>query len=308
MTINRTTNYGLPKPELGTHTAAQLLIYNQYLDEADEDIKTALDAVAHLPVQVAAAEGTVDIITATFSPVIAALVNHIMVRVIAAGANTGAVTFAPDALAAKPVVRASNVALTVGNIPGDNYPMDLVYLSALDKWVLLNPVLAAATVTFASEAEARAGTVSNKCISPLTLKHGIPAGVVLPFGGTVLPTGFLWCTGGIVSQTTYADLYSAIAGVYNTGGEGAGNFRLPNLQQRFPMGKAPSGTGSTLGGTGGAIDHVHSLYVLSGGYYNHLKDSVTGACSIAADAVDGVAADTDADNPPFQVFNYIIKH
>lgn len=33
---------------------------------------------------------------------------------------------------------------------------------------------------------------------------------------------------------------------------------LPNLCQRFPLGKAASGTGSTMGGTGGAIDHTHS--------------------------------------------------
>lgn len=87
----------------------------------------------------------------------------------------------------------------------------------------------------------------------------IPAGTIQMYGGATAPSGWLICDGSIVSETTYAGLYAAIGDAYETGGEGAGNFRLPDLRQRFPMGKAASGTGSTLGGSGGTIDHTHSV-------------------------------------------------
>jgi microcystin-dependent protein len=40
-------------------------------------------------------------------------------------------------------------------------------------------------------------------------------------------------------------------------GDGTTTFNVPNLKGRFPLGKADSGTGATLGGTGGQIDHTH---------------------------------------------------
>lgn len=98
----------------------------------------------------------------------------------------------------------------------------------------------------------------------------VPAGVVLPFAGSTAPTGWLLCYGQVVSQTTYADLYAALSTTYNTGGEGAGNFRLPDLRGRTTAGKdnmggsaanrltaAGSGiTGTTLGATGGSETHT----------------------------------------------------
>lgn len=89
--------------------------------------------------------------------------------------------------------------------------------------------------------------------------RAIPAGSINMYGGASAPAGWLLCDGTAVAQATYPDLYAAIGTNFNTGGEGAGNFRLPDMRQRFPLGKAASGTGSTLGGSGGAIDHTHSV-------------------------------------------------
>ena len=50
------------------------------------------------------------------------------------------------------------------------------------------------------------------------------------------PTNYLLCKGGVVSQATYAGLYAVIGSAFNTGGEGGGNFRLPNLQNNYPRG------------------------------------------------------------------------
>lgn len=69
---------------------------------------------------------------------------------------------------------------------------------------------------------------------------GAPAGIIMAFGGTSAPTGFLACDGSAVSQTTYAALYAAIGATWNTGGEGAGNFRLPNLRGAFLRGSGTS--------------------------------------------------------------------
>ena len=67
-------------------------------------------------------------------------------------------------------------------------------------------------------------------------------GEIRMWGGTTAPTGWLLCDGSVVSQTTYAALYAVIGAFYNTGGEGADNFRLPNFD-----GRAPIGVGNALG-------------------------------------------------------------
>lgn len=85
-----------------------------------------------------------------------------------------------------------------------------------------------------------------------------PPGIIKAYGGSTAPRGHLMCNGDAVSRTTYADLYAIIGTNYGTG-DGSSTFNLPDLRQRFPLGKAGSGTGSSLGQTGGSIDHTHSV-------------------------------------------------
>lgn len=85
----------------------------------------------------------------------------------------------------------------------------------------------------------------------------VPAGAILAWGGPSAPTGYLLCDGSAVSRTTYATLFFSISTAYGVG-NGTTTFNVPNLQQRFPLGKATSGTGSALGDTGGTIDHTHA--------------------------------------------------
>lgn len=86
-----------------------------------------------------------------------------------------------------------------------------------------------------------------------------PVGTIVMTGRATAPVGWLLCNGQQVPVSSYSELSTAIGTTFNTGGESAGYFRVPNMQQRFPIGKAISGTGSTLGGTGGAIDHGHTV-------------------------------------------------
>lgn len=89
------------------------------------------------------AAGTVDAITAAFTPAIAALPTApgtLSVFVRATGANTSTTpTFRADALAAKTIVKGNNVALLAGDIAGAGHWLELQYDPTLDKWVLQNP-------------------------------------------------------------------------------------------------------------------------------------------------------------------------
>lgn len=124
-----------------------------------------------------------------------------------------------------------------------------------------------------------------------------PSGAMMAYGGTTAPPGYLLCDGSAVSRTTYGHLFTALGTAYGSG-DGSTTFNLPDLRQRFPLGKATSGTGATLGGTGGAIDHTHTVTPASLNSIS-LIGIGTGA--------DDTQVSTSATNPPYQVVNFIIK-
>src|SRR5688572_23860876 len=64
--------------------------------------------------------------------------------------------------------------------------------------------------------------------------------------------GWLLCNGSQVSRVTYASLFGVIGTTHGVG-DGSTTFNLPDIRGRFPLGVAASGTGSTLGATGGSI-------------------------------------------------------
>ncbi len=100
---------------------------------------------------------------------------------------------------------------------------------------------------------------------------GVPSGSITMFAGAAAPTGWILCFGQEISQATFAALFAVIGTTYNTGGEGAGNFRVPDLRGRVvagldnmgggpPVGRlaAPQITGgaTTSGQTGGEQTHT----------------------------------------------------
>lgn len=103
-------------------------------------------------------------------------------------------------------------------------------------------------------------TAIDNHIADTALHSGVPTGAVMPFAGTATPTGFLLCQGQAVSRTTYSALYTALGGASSPFGQGDGSttFNVPDLRTRFPLGRASSGGFSSMGGTGGSIDHTHS--------------------------------------------------
>lgn len=107
------------------------------------------------------------------------------------------------------------------------------------------------------------GTVATDAVNFGQLQAIIPTGTITAYGGATAPTGWLLCDGAARSRTTYSALWDVLRnGTASSpfgNGDGSTTFNIPNLQQRFPLGKATSGTGATLGGTGGAIDHTHTV-------------------------------------------------
>lgn len=61
-------------------------------------------------------------------------------------------------------------------------------------------------------------------------------GAVIPFAGAQAPSGFLLCDGSLKNVADYPNLFDVIGSTYNTGGEAAGKFRVPDLRGRVPAG------------------------------------------------------------------------
>ena len=75
-----------------------------------------------------------------------------------------------------------------------------------------------------------------------------PAGMIIPFGGTTAPSGYLACGGQLVSRATYASLFAAIGTAWNTGGENSAAFRLPDLRGAFLRGTGNSSVANMANG------------------------------------------------------------
>jgi hypothetical protein len=89
---------------------------------------------------VANAGGTVNAITASFTPAIISLTDGIKVWVRSSGLNTiTGVTFSPNGLTAKPLVARGGSVLREGDTGASKYLMSICYNLSADKWEILNP-------------------------------------------------------------------------------------------------------------------------------------------------------------------------
>lgn len=68
-----------------------------------------------------------------------------------------------------------------------------------------------------------------------SIATGTPVGMIVMYGATSAPSGWLLCDGAAVSRTTYSSLFTAISTNYGTG-DGSTTFNVPNLKSAFPLG------------------------------------------------------------------------
>ena len=92
-----------------------------------------------------------------------------------------------------------------------------------------------------------------------------PAGIIVPFGGDVVPSGYLDCNGAAVSRTGKARLFAAIGTKWGAG-DGVTTFNVPNLNDgSYLKGAINAGIKS------GAV--LPSLYATSNGAHTHSTTS-----------------------------------
>jgi microcystin-dependent protein len=156
----------------------------------------------------------------------------------------------------------------------------------------------------------------------------VPTGTVSAFAGSAAPTGYVLCDGSEYNKVgTYAALFAVLGSTYNTGGETANHFRVPDLRGRVVAGldsannvlnETNSIDGTALGEVGG--DDVHQLVVSEMPSHDHggtdSQVKVAGSTlSIAASgtfnygALPSEGGDGAHNNvQPTIILNYIIKY
>ena len=114
----------------------------------------------------------------------------------------------------------------------------------------------------------RTGTGLLQMPKSVLLSHVpvIPVGTILPFAGTVVPTGYLLCDGSEVLISEYSTLYSKILFTYKdrTLLKGASTFALPDLRGRFPLGADNMNNGTTVPSSDGSGNLITTTTDLNG--------------------------------------------
>lgn len=87
--------------------------------------------------------------------------------------------------------------------------------------------------------------ISSSKISGLT-GGTIPPGVMVSYGGTTPPSGWLLCDGSAVSRATYAGIFSVVGVAYGVG-DGSTTFNLPDFRGRTFVGVGTHADVSALG-------------------------------------------------------------
>ena len=158
-----------------------------------------------------------------------------------------------------------------------------------------------------------------------------PIGSIIMFAGTSAPANYLWCAGQPLSTTTYSSLYSIIGTTY--GGSG-GNFILPNLQSRFPLGSDTMGTiktnyngGDTLSSgnrtmnvgqlashshdisnTATVVDTPNNFFWMNDGGGPSNQNMFWGGSRTGLPTSTNAQGGSEQYLPPFIVVNYIIRY
>ena len=160
----------------------------------------------------------------------------------------------------------------------------------------------------------------------------LPPGVIVPYGVTAAPTGFLLCNGQAVSRTTYSALFAVVSSLYGDGDESS-TFNVPDLRGRFLAGwdagtdaltstAGASGSmivGASIANTGGlqAVQlsiaeipaHTHTIWSRWNQHAGNPQSPPPYEVNAALDSDSGSTGGDGAHSniPPSMILNFIIK-
>ena len=134
--------------------------------------------------------------------------------------------------------------------------------------------------------------LSGTVAFPANYGGQVPIGAgMLWFGpDNAVDPNWLILRGDVVSQATYPALFALYGTTFNTGGEGAGNFRLPDMRKRIPFGadatQLSNPDARSQGKLFGSLNHTHSVpahyhninsvNISSSGTHTHLVTDFSG--------------------------------
>ncbi len=169
--------------------------------------------------QWAVAGGTVDAITAVYSPVNTTLPDGLLLGFRASGANaTTTPTFAPDGLTAHTITRQGGVALDPGNIAGALAEYIVRYNLANTRWELLNPNPGTSTTASTFTFDGSGGTSGSITIA--WQRIGQTVTLKLPITQATTGTGSLSLTSNTALPVSIRPIASqdfAIGNIQNNG-------------------------------------------------------------------------------------------
>jgi microcystin-dependent protein len=87
--------------------------------------------------------------------------------------------------------------------------------------------------------------------------QGVNTGIIIPWGSTSVPSGFLECDGSAVSRATYAALFAIVGTTYGSG-NGSTTFNVPDLTDKTILSRSNN---KALASTGGANTVANSASV-----------------------------------------------
>ena len=213
--IRQASSIAAAVAEFAAEKSGKDMLDNGEVGILKENFEMALNAVSSL--LIAEAQGTGDMLTASFSPELRELKNGTLVHVRAKDRNrTKTPVFKADETGEKVIVKGNNLNLEEGDIAGTGHWLELQYDEVLDKWVLHNPA---------------------KGITP---SSGVPVGTIEYFAMATPPPGYLKADGAPVGKETYPELFAAIGTTFGVG-DGETTFNLPDLIDRFAQGSNKPG-------------------------------------------------------------------
>jgi len=100
----------------------------------------------------------------------------------------------------------------------------------------------------------------------------VPVGAIMPFAGSTVPAGYLFCDGSELKIGDFSDLFSVVGYSYKTPAQliGKATFALPDLRGRFPLGRDNMDNARTVP----AADDPTILIPAGGGSANRVTDVV----------------------------------